>query len=200
MKKIILLAATLMIASVAFSQIPGFTIGPKVGANFSKFTTDQSQIEEQIKNSFYFGAFARFGQKLYLQPELLVMNRNGTLKNSEISGSKGTIEVGSIDVPVLVGLRLLNLKAANIRIMAGPVASFAVNKSISLDETWDDDINFTEDDIKNSNWGLQFGAGVDVLFLTLDLRYEIGLSNFSEIQDFDLKNNMFTIGLGWKIL
>ncbi|NTW25972.1 MAG: PorT family protein [Lentimicrobium sp.] len=200
MKKIILLAAILMIANVAFSQIAGFTIGPKIGANFSKFTTDQSEIEEQIKNSFYFGAFARFGQKFYLQPELLVMKRNGTLKNNEIPGSTGTIEVGSIDVPLLVGLRILNLKVANVRVMAGPVASFAVNKSVTLDETWNDDVNFTEDDIKNANWGLQFGAGVDVLFLTLDLRYEIGLSNFSEIQDFDLKNNMFTIGLGWKIL
>jgi len=200
MKKIILLATTLIIASVSFGQITGFTIGPKVGANFSKFTTDQSQIEEQIKNSFYFGAFARFGQKFYLQPELLVMNRNGELKNNEIQGSSGTIEVGSIDVPLLVGLRLLNLKVASVRVMAGPVASFAVNKSVTLNETWDDEIDFTEDDIKNANWGLQFGAGVDVLFLTLDLRYEIGLNNFSEIQDFDLKNNMFTIGLGWKIL
>jgi len=200
MKKIILLATTLIIASVSFGQITGFTIGPKVGANFSKFTTDQSEIEEQIKNSFYFGAFARFGQKFYLQPELLVMNRNGELKNNEIQGSSGTIEVGSIDVPLLVGLRLLNLKVASVRVMAGPVASFAVNKSVTLNETWDDEIDFTEDDIKNANWGLQFGAGVDVLFLTLDLRYEIGLNNFSEIQDFDLKNNMFTIGLGWKIL
>jgi hypothetical protein len=200
MKKIILLAATLMIASVSFGQISGFTIGPKVGANFSKFTTDQSQIEEQIKNSFYFGAFARFGQKFYLQPELLVMKRNGELKNNEIPGSSGTIEVGSIDVPLLVGLRLLNLKVANVRVMAGPVASFAVNKSVALNESWDDDIDFTEDDIKNANWGLQFGAGVDVLFLTLDLRYEIGLSDFSEVQNFDLKNNMFTVGLGWKIL
>ena len=200
MKKIILLATTLIIASVSFGQITGFTIGPKVGANFSKFTTDQSEIEEQIKNSFYFGAFARFGQKFYLQPELLVMNRNGELKNNEIQGSSGTIEVGSIDVPLLVGLRLLNLKVASVRVMAGPVASFAVNKSVTLNETWDDEIDFTEDDIKNANWGLQFGAGVDVLFLTLDLRYEIGLSDFSEIQEFDLKNNMFTIGLGWKIL
>ncbi len=200
MKKIILLAVTLMITSVSFAQIKGFSIGPKIGANFSKYTTDQSQIEEQVKNSFYFGAFARLGQKFYFQPELLVMKRNGALKNNEIPGSSGTIKVNTIDVPLLIGARLLDLKIANVRVMAGPVASFAVNKSVSLDETWNDDLDFTEDDIKSANWGLQFGAGVDVLFLTLDMRYEIGLSDFSEVQNFDLKNNMFTVGLGWKIL
>jgi hypothetical protein len=81
--------------------------------------------------------------------------------------------------------------------MAGPVASFVINKSIT-GENWDEAI--TEDDFKNMNWGLQFGAGVDVLFLTLDIRYDIGLNDVSKLENFSLKNNMFTVGLGWKIL
>lgn len=46
--------------------------------------------------------------------------------------------------------------------------------------------------------GLQFGAGLDVLFLTLDVRHEIGLNDASKLEHFNLKNNMFTFGLAGK--
>jgi opacity protein-like surface antigen len=198
MKKLSLLVVVILICNHAYTQVlPGFSIGPKIGASFSKFTTDKNEIREEVENSFYFGAFARFGENFYLQPEILFMKRDGSFKNETIPGSKGSININTIDVPLLVGLRILNLKAANVRVMAGPVFSMAINKKITT-ENWDETI--TTDDIKSANAGLQFGAGVDVLFLTLDLRYEIGLSDFSDNSDFSLKNNMFTIGLGWKIL
>ncbi len=197
MKKSVLLLVTLIMGSVAFAQIPGFTLGPKIGASFSKFTTDESQIKEEMKSTFYFGAFARLGKKVYLQPEFLIMNRNGVLKNKEIPESSNTLEIRSIDIPLMFGVKVLDLKAANVRVMAGPVASLIINKSINS-ENWDEAIN--KNDIRNANWGLQFGAGADVLFLTLDLRYEIGMNDYSKLEGFSLKNNMFTVGLGWKIL
>jgi hypothetical protein len=201
MKKLILLSASLIIGSVAFAQIPGFSIGPKIGASFSKYTTDQDQIREEVKNTFYFGAFARLGKKVYLQPELLFMKRDGKLTdNSTPEGtpeSQVGLKINTIDLPILLGIKVMDLKAANVRVMAGPVASFVINKSIT-GENWDEAID--EDDFKNMNWGLQFGAGVDVLFLTLDIRYEIGLNDVSKLENFSLKNNMFTVGLGWKIL
>jgi len=197
MKKTVLLLVTLIMGSVAFAQIPGFTLGPKVGASFSKFTTDKDQIKEEMKSTFYFGAFARLGKKVYLQPEFLIMSRNGLLQDKNISGSTNTLKIRSIDVPLMFGVKVLDLKAANVRVMAGPVASLIISKSINS-ENWDEAIN--KDDIRNANWGLQFGAGADVLFLTLDLRYEIGMNDLSKLEGFSLKNNMFTVGLGWKIL
>ncbi len=54
MKKLILLTTAILIGNLAFSQVlPGFSIGPKVGASFSKFTTDKEQIQEEIENSFF---------------------------------------------------------------------------------------------------------------------------------------------------
>jgi len=198
MKKILLAASIIAFASMSYAQlIPGFSIGPKIGASFSKFTTDQSQIQEDIKSSFHYGAFARFGKKVYFQPEILINTRKGTLKDDNNSGISGSIKLNSVDVPLLLGARLIDVKAANIRIMAGPVASIAVNKTIMFDN-WENPV--TKDDIKNANWGLQFGAGADLLMFTVDLRYEIGLNDISKLNTFDLKNNMFTIGVGWKIL
>ncbi len=197
MKKLVLLSFALIVGSIAFAQIPGFSIGPKIGTTFSKFTTDEDQIKEEMKNSFFFGAFVRLGNKIYLQPELLVMSRNGLLKDENTQESQVTLKIHTIDVPILLGIKVLDLKAANVRVMAGPVASFVIDKNIT-GENWNETIN--EDDFKNMNWGLQFGAGVDVLFLTLDVRYEIGLNDVSKLENFSLKNNMFTVGLGWKIL
>lgn len=197
MKKLILLTATFVTCSLAYAQIPGFNIGPKVGATFSKFTTDQDQITEELKSTFHFGAFARIGKKVYLQPELVVMNRSGLLKTDLIDGSSNSIKITSIDLPVLLGVKVIDLKATNIRVMVGPVASLTLNKEISI-ENWENTIN--RDDFRNANWGIQFGAGADLLFLTLDLRYEIGMNDVSKLDGFDLKNNMFIISLGWKII
>jgi len=198
MKKLILLSTALVFGIMAHAQlIPGFSIGPKAGASFSKFTTDENQITEEMKSTFHFGAFARFGKKVYFQPELLLMSRNGILKHDDFPGSTTTLKVKSIDLPLLLGVKVLDLKLLNVRAMAGPVASMVINKTITT-ENWENAIQ--KDDIRNALWGLQFGAGVDLLVFTVDLRYELGLNNISELENFDLKNNMFTVSLGWKIL
>lgn len=198
MKKFLFVASAILLCSLSYAQmIPGFSIGPKIGASFSKFTTDENQITEEMKSTFHFGAFARFGKKVYFQPELLVMSRSGILKHDDFPGSSSKLKVNTLDIPLLLGVKFADLKVLNVRAMAGPVASLAINKTIDA-ENWENAIG--EDDLKNVLWGLQFGAGVDLLVFTIDLRYELGLNNLSELENFDLKNNMFTIGLGWKIL
>jgi len=57
------------------------------------------------------------------------------------------------------------------------------------------------DDLKNSIWSVQMGAGLDVLFMTLDVRYELGVENmYNGSSSFDLKNNTFNVSLGIKLL
>jgi len=62
-----------------------------------------------------------------------------------------------------------------------------------------------EDDFSNVNWAAQFGAGIDFLFLTADIRYELGLNNIYKAPETmaenpTMKNNVFFISVGWKIL
>ena len=197
MKKTIIVLIIALAGLTASAQIPGFTIGPKVGANFSNFSAEQDKIESEIKSSLSFGVFARFGNKLYVQPELMFMNRKGDISSSEFPGSNNSIHLKTVDIPVLIGARIIDAKIFNIRAMAGPVASIVVNKDISS-ANWESAIG--KKDIRNANFGIQVGAGVDVLVFTLDLRYEFGITNFSKYDGLSLKNNMFVIGLGWKIL
>jgi hypothetical protein len=47
--------------------------------------------------------------------------------------------------------------------------------------------------------GIQAGGGVDLGNLTLDLRYEAGLSNISESEKYNQKQNLFHLSLGFKL-
>ena len=68
MKKAILFSALIFLSSAIFAQ---FTIGPKIGFTMSKLSTNIEDVTEDMKTGFQFGAFARFGKKLYVQPEVL---------------------------------------------------------------------------------------------------------------------------------
>jgi len=197
MKKIILLFAITFIASTAFTQI---SLGPKIGYNTSKLSTDKSDIKSDLQSSFQFGAFLRLGTKIYVQPEINWVTEGGTFK-SEIGFSnpfESDVKLKTIQIPFLVGAKVIDLKLLNLRIFAGPTASIVTEKTIE----GTNDLGIHVDDIEDLNWGLQVGAGVDVLIFTLDVRYNIGLTKVIGDVDgntYDSKSNGFTVSLGWKI-
>ena len=197
MKRAILLSVLIFLAGATFAQ---FTVGPKIGLTMSKLKTTFPEIQEEMKTGFQIGAFARFGKKLFLQPELMFETKGGTITTEDLK-LKTTINLNSVQIPVLVGYRLLSMKAVNLRVMGGPAISFITNKEIEVDANIPNPI--TEDNIKDAVWSFQLGAGVDVLMFTLDVRYEWGLNNIYDPQggdSYDMKNNLWNISLGWKIL
>ncbi len=207
MKKIILLFAILFLsAGVTSGQ---FAFGPKIGYNASKLHTSLDSIKSSFNSGFHFGAFVRIGKKVYFQPELYYTLQGGIFQNN-VSNTydnwKQNVTVGTLDIPLLVGFRLVNLDIMNWRIMAGPMGSFVVNSKIT-------DVSLTgpitKSDINSVNWYVQVGTGIDVLFMTLDIRYQIGLnqmiktaqSALSTGKEYNLNatNNMWIVSLGFKI-
>jgi hypothetical protein len=197
MKKILIL---LIIVFAALDNFGQFTLGPKIGYTASKLSTDFDDIKESAKNNFQIGAFLRFGKKLYLQPEVYYTTSGGKLK---LSGTEleQEVKLKNLAVPILVGFKLINVKVFNLRIMAGPVANFILDKKVDFDNSYPNPIQ--ESDFKNVAWGMDVGAGVDVFFLTLDVRYEFGLNNIynppagSDSQK--ISSNTFIVSLGFKI-
>jgi hypothetical protein len=195
MKKLLIL---IIILFAAFQNYGQFTFGPKIGYNTSKLSTDLDSIKESVKHNFQIGAFARFGKKLYLQPEFVYATSGGTLKR-EGTTLQEEIKLKNICVPVLVGYKLINAKVINLRILAGPSANFIISKDLEADDLVQDPLQ--DSDLKNASWGLDVGAGADVFFLTLDIRYEIGLNNIYKGQeDASMKSNLFIVSLGFKLL
>ncbi|MEI6174907.1 MAG: porin family protein [Bacteroidota bacterium] len=196
MKKLILFVLILFSAEVMYAK---FHLGIKVGYNASKISTNIDTVKNGFKSGFQIGAFARIGNRFYVQPEIYYTTQGGVF-TSNASNWEQNVKIGSIDVPVLLGFQIIKGDFVNLRILAGPTASFVVNKSISEGGTSTQQL--TSADLRSVNWGLQAGAGVDVWMFTLDLRYQLGLNQLvKDVQNwsFDSKNNVWVVSLGFKI-
>ena len=203
MKRILLVVIIIAVSGITgMAQIPGFSIGPKVGYNSNRLTTNIDSITSDPDGAFQFGGFMRIGRKTYLQPEVIYVVKGGVL-NDVFHGENRSqqIELKSITIPVLVGVTPMAEKSFNFRLMAGPAFSYVSQKYVKpldLLSSWP--IRSTED-IRQMLLSLQVGAGIDLLFLTFDVRYEMGFSNiYSGNESLNVRNNLINFGLGIKFL
>ncbi len=207
MKKIVLLFFVLIFsAGVTFGQ---FSFGLKVGYNASKLHTSLDSIKSSFNSGLHFGAFFRFGKKVYIQPEAYYTLQGGIFQNNvsnTVSNWKQKVTVGTLDIPVLVGFKIIDAKIINWRIMAGPMVSFVINSKVK--DLTDNKLvgPVTTADIRKLNWYVQAGSGIDVLFLTLDIRYQVGLSQMITSAQgngipysLNATNNMWVVSVGFKL-
>ena len=207
MRKIILTITLMTLVLSTFAQLPfTFDLGVKAGINSTKITTDNmsfngynySDFKSDAKSGFNIGAFARIGgKKIYLQPELLYCQRNG---QSTSGTTNQTLTLKTIQVPVLLGFKLIDLKVASLRAFTGPAMSYVMSSSnVEMNLP-----NFDPKNFKNNIWDWQLGGGVDVLMFTFDVRYEWGLSNTSGGNlsniGFVNKSNILTFSIGFKFI
>jgi hypothetical protein len=195
MKKIILLFVIALFATeLSYGQ---FALGIKLGYNASKLSTDLDSIKSSFNSGFHVGVFSRFGKRLYVAPELQYTLSGSTLSTEDW---KQKVTVGSVDVPVLVGFKIIHSDFITWRIELGPQASFVVNSKIKDINSIAGPIN--DASLNSVNWYVLAGTGIDILFLKFDIRYQYGLNQL--IQDagayqLDTKGQMFVVSLGWKI-
>lgn len=194
MKKIILLSCLFVaISAAAFAQLPSFNLGVKAGLNLATLKSDDFFGEEN-RLGYQFGLWTRLGGAgFYVQPEAYLAGKGGKF-SVDGTEAEGKVRFTTLDVPVLIGNKI-GLNKLNFRFMAGPVVSFI------LDDNFKSNIqNVTNiNDYKNQTWGAQIGAGVDVGSLAVDLRYEAGLSNVSKSGQYDQKQNLWHLSLGYKL-
>ncbi len=204
MKKIAFVITAILFVSTIQAQIH---FGPQIGYTASKLTTNTSEITSDFKSNFLFGAFVRIGEKFYVQPEINWLTQGGIWETSAGVGPdqiKNKLEMTykTIQIPVSVGWRIIDLKLANIRIFGGAAANIATNKKMKIDGI---DQPLEDADWNDLLWQYQLGAGVDVLMFALDVKYMGGINDINK-NDFQWdgktlksKSNMFTVTLGWKI-
>ena len=82
--------------------------------------------------------------------------------------------------------------------MAGPVLSLVLDENTTFSSAFNQATDFG--DYKNQAFGIQAGAGVDVGSISVDLRYEAGVSNISKSEKYKQTPNLFQLSLGFKIL
>lgn len=173
-------------------------VGIRGGANFSQLQTEGLSITRPgastvdfFKNNsanrtgYVLGLYTRIGRKVFIQPEVLFSSKGGTFeifKNGSTSPVNVDVKFSQIDIPVLLGFKL-----GPLRFNAGPMASLNVAQGDKLGDALRDytsqNINKT---IEQATFGYQAGVGLDIRSFNIDLRYEGGFSNISQL---NLQNN-----------
>jgi hypothetical protein len=189
MKKLIL-TLTICIATITLSNaqvIPSFQFGLKGGMNLTSLS--KSGTFASSNNAGYLGGiWMRFGALGFnFQPEAYITGKNVTVDGI---ARKFT----SVDVPLLIGGKV-GAFGFGARFYTGPVVSFAINKDQNYGSAAG---SITSLNYKNQNYAWQVGTGVDIRSLSVDLRYEAGLSK----QDYgsgSTKINLFNLSLAYKL-
>ena len=200
MKKVLLMLSL----AFAFSQTLKAQIdfGVKAGLNYNSESI-QSVSEDvftgaESKTGYHAGIWLRFKLPIigfYLRPELVLTN----LENKMLyKGSQTTsYNFQKIDIPVLLGKKFFGIG----NVFAGPSFQYIINSDFSLN-----DISSVDTD--GFTVGLQFGAGIELGNLGIDVRWERGLntveSTFLNVATntnvtFDTRVNQIIIGLSYKL-
>ena len=171
MKKSLLLAVFALIGITAFAQKDsGF--GIKAGLNYNQngdlsFKQVQSAGEDLITGSdgkvgYHVGFYGKLDMpKIYIRPELIYTK---TKSSYEVDGGTNNYDVSKIDLPVLLGYKLIG----PLHIFAGPAFQYILSNDL-------EDVEL--DNLKNDfTIGAHFGVGVTLGNIGLDVRYERGFS------------------------
>jgi len=185
----------------ATTQAQTFNLGLKAGVNLAKINADFASEENRL--GYQIGAWARIGGAgFYVQPEAYIGSKGNKFisftnnSNTEVA-AEGKVKFTTLDIPVLLGTKF-GANNLNFRLMAGPVVSFILDDSSTFSSAYAQATDFNN--YKNQALGIQAGAGVDVGSISVDLRYEAGLSNISKSDKYKQTPNLFQLSLGFKIL
>ncbi|MET3979787.1 hypothetical protein ABIB62_002871 [Mucilaginibacter sp. UYP25] len=201
MKKIILtLGLFIAVATATQAQVlPSVQFGVKGGVNLSSLSNSGSTFSASNRAGYLGGIWARFGALGFnFQPELYVTSKNVNINSS--NGASSNAKFTSIDVPLLLGTKIGAFGFGG-RFYAGPLMSFAINRDgNSFGSAAGNAVNLR---YKDANFAATVGAGVDIRKISIDLRYEAGLTKQEYVDgstSVKTRVSLFNLSLGYAFL
>ncbi|WP_299052546.1 porin family protein [uncultured Polaribacter sp.] len=201
MKKIILV----LCLTFGFSQLSNAQLdfGVKGGINYNsnsiKETGEKVFEGEKSKTGYHAGIWLRLKIPvvgLYVRPELVYTNlENEVLYKKTGSTTSTSYNFQKIDIPVLLGKKVFGIG----NVFVGPSFQYLLSSDFSLNDIGD---------VKGDGFtvGLQFGGGIEIGNLGLDIRVERGFNGIEStfLDDttnvkFDTRVNQVIIGLSYKL-
>jgi len=196
-------------SSLATELIAGLKIGMNSADLHGKDIKDveeESGMEFKSKWGLCFGGFVRFNiSKMFaIQPEFLYTMK-GTKMEETFFGEtmKLKMNLSYLEIPVLVKFMIPTSGGIKPSLFAGPALAIKLSAKTKVEyagETEEEDI----EEMKDTDFGLIIGAGVDFELgflgqgkLTVDLRYNLGLTTISDVEDTDFKNGVVSLIVGY---
>ncbi len=193
MKKMVSSALLMFVLVLATFQAQAqFSMGIKVAGN----ATNYMKISD-LDAGVDAGIFLRMGDRFYFQPEVNYSFRSTKLHDMIAEYDENVrMKQHFIDVPLLLGYNFINNENFKFHLLAGPRVGVRVGSN--LDEAALSSVN----EAGKTQFGGQFGLGIDFWRFTFDARYDISGNKFKEISgDPDFwTQNMIVLSLGFKIV
>lgn len=194
MKKIVLAIAILITLNSTAQKI---NFGIKAGLNMSMLTGSKDQIISS-NNGFFGGAILEYKilGKMAIQPELLFSAQGAKLESKDLTFSI-TRKMDYLILPIMVKYYI----KSGLFVEAGPQAGFLISANQDV-ENRITNIS-TSEDIKEATKDLDMAANVGIGYELLDkvvaqVRYCIGITNTSDLQNTNIKNGVFQLSVGYK--
>jgi hypothetical protein len=190
MKKAFLLLMFLLLASsVSIAQLE---LKPAAGININSFSKDPQTGTISGRVGWQLGGTVSAGDSWYFEGGMFWSYKSNDFQDA-ITKFEAKTEISGLRIPVMVGYHLLGKEAglAGLRAFGG-VSAFVVT---SVDAP-----GLTKDDFTSPTFGVFAGAGLDILFLFLDLKYEWSLSDVTSVTSFDVgKSRGLFVNLGTRV-
>jgi len=206
MKKLFL-SILLVAGMAALTNAQHFDVRAYGGLNVVQLTSDAGTTiidgvlhQETISGraGYQFGAMVTFGSRFFVQPGIQYTSILTELKNSsESTEYTDETSVNLISVPLRVGFRLIDPgteNLINVRLYGGFEGHHVM--SVSHDKKSGKVGDLDEDDFTNLIVQGDFGLGLDIAFVFIDMGYQLGLSSITSGSD--TKANAFYGNVGVK--
>ena len=185
-----ILCLTVALLSIAYLQtFAQVKVNPKFGINLSGIEADLDEIRTEVRSGWNAGIDFRAGKNVYIAPGLHFYSYSANLRSRVNDVDDFRLEdetsIQSLKLPVNVGLKILGLRA-----QGGIVPTYVASVRSTPD------FDFDVDQLNRLTWGANVGVGMDLLFLTLDANYEIGLNDY--FKNVEGRNNTLTLSVGLK--
>jgi len=173
-----------------------FRIGAKAGVNINKI--GGQAYKEGFNYNYLLGIFMQFNfsKTFGLQPELNFVQSSAEFTNSTstiyddlfLDGSQKKATLNYLKVPLLLNINVGPSK--RVKLQVGPQYGNALSQTV-------DSLKTNAHIFKTADWSAVGGLWLQIPFINLGARYEIGLSNLNDVDNQQKwKSQAFTIFAG----
>lgn len=174
-----------------------FRIGAKAGVNINRI--DGQSYQSGFNYNYLLGGFMQFNfSKIFgIQPEVNFVQGSAHFTTDATDpyddlfagGSQRTAKLNYIKVPVLLNINIGQSK--RVKLQLGPQVGGLLKQTA-------DSLRSNRDLYKSSDWSMLGGLWIQIPFINLGARYELGLTNINNIDTRQKwKSQAFTIFAGF---
>lgn len=199
--KLSLVIALLGMVSLVGAQNTSFSI--KGGLNMSNFYGDELS-DKNMKTGFHIGVGAdfEFAPNMAIQSGLLFTSK-GAKYTTDLVSTELNANANFLQLPLHFAYKIDVMPGTRVVLHAGPYVAYGIGGktsagNVEVDTFKDDAFLDVLNGLKPFDAGIGLGVGAEFGSILLDLGWDMGLTNLSRVNGYDIKTQNAYLSVGFK--